>query len=194
MPAGQEDYQFNGIARDYVRYEREARGVVLSILWDNKWAAVKTFLVHKPRLLAKQLAWAIGYRGYSIDDLYLNGQAKTIATERDRADRMIYLNFFRPWALAGLLVAAWLGGAAGSRRPFLELWRLSLLLCAVSLLPTMAAYPIISNLGPPLATVSFFVLAGFTWLFARAIAPVTQWTMAAAARRAQPDNGASVAS
>jgi hypothetical protein len=193
MPAGQEDYQFNGFARDYVRYEREARGVVFSIVWNNKWEAVKTFLVDKPRLLAKQLAWATGYRAYSIDDLYLGGQIWAIATPRDRADKTIYLNVFRPWVLITIALAVCLGGAPASRRPFFELWALSLWIGAISLLPSMAAYPIISNLGPPLVTVSFVVLAGFAWVVARAAAAVPQLNTRATAGRVYADGADSAA-
>jgi hypothetical protein len=166
MPVGQEDYQFNGFARDYVRYEREARGVVLSIVWNNKWEAVKTFVIDKPRLLAKQLAWAMGYQGYSIDDLYLGGQVWAIASDHDRAEKTIYLNFFRPSILAVVIAAVWLGGGLRSRRQFAQLCAVSLWMCVVSLLPAMAAYPIISNLGPPLVTISFCVLTAFAWLIA----------------------------
>jgi hypothetical protein len=187
MPAGEENYQFNGIARDYVRYEREARGVVLSIVWNSPWEAVKTFLLDKPRLLAKQLVWATGYSAYSIDDLHLVGQIASIASGRDRADKMIGLNPFRPWVLAGLVVAVWIAGGPASPRPFLELWALSLWMCVVSLLPSMVAYPIISNLGPPLVTISFVVLAGFAWAVARAGATAAPWLTGAAAWRPHPD-------
>ena len=187
MPPGLEDYQFNGFARDYVRYEREARRVVFSIVWNNKWEAVKTFLVDKPRLLAKQLAWATGYRAYSIDDLYLGGQIWAIATPRDRADKTIYLDVLRPWVLIAIALAGCLGGARASRRRFVELWALSLWIAVISLLPSMAAYPIISNLGPPLVTVSFVVLAGFAWVVARAAAAAPQLITHAAPRRVYTD-------
>jgi hypothetical protein len=165
-PLGQEDYQFNGFARDYARYEREARSVVLSMIWNNKWETVRTFLIHKPRLLVKQLAWAMGYKGYSIDDLYLGGQSWALARDHDRAERMIYLDFRRPWILVGLIAAVWLGGGLQVRRQFSRLCAVALWMCLVSLLPALVAYPIISNLGPPLVTISFCVLAGCVWVVA----------------------------
>jgi hypothetical protein len=163
MPAGQEDYRFNGIARDYARYEREARSVVRSIVWNDKWEAVRTFLIYKPRLLVRQLMWAMGYQGYSIDDLYLAGQSLALACEHDRAEKMIYLDFLRPWMLAAVVAAVWLGEGFRRRRQFFQLFAASLAMCGFSLLPAMAAYPIISALAPTLVTISLCVLAGFAW-------------------------------
>ena len=170
-PAGQEDYQYSGIAKDFVRYERIAREVVLSIAWNDKYETLRTFLVDKPRLLMMQLAWAAGYQGYSIDDLYLAGQIGALVDERKRPEQSIYLNPFRPWILAGVVVALLLVGSVGARSAeYQEMALLSLWTTVVSLLPAMIAYPIISAIGLVLVTVPLLILALGVWLVAAAVA------------------------
>ena len=156
-PAGQEDYAFNGIAKDFVRYERIAREVVLSIVWHDTGQALKTFVVDKPRILFRQLAWAAGYGGYSIGDLYLTGQAQALATEKSRAADAIYLNPFGPWASAALIAVVLLG--AGKTTDYITLVALAAAIGMASLLPAMVAYPIVSAIGVALATLPFFMLA-----------------------------------
>jgi hypothetical protein len=161
-PAGHEDYAFYGIAKDYVRYEQVAREVVASIVWRNKREALKTFAIDKPRLLFRQLAWAAGYGGYSTSDLYLTGQAASLASEQSRRERGIYLDPLSPWVLTTLLAVTLIGGG-GTRRAgsvcVVAAW-----MCAMSVLPAVVAYPIISALGVTLAAVAFFVLSVFALL------------------------------
>ena len=166
-PAGLEDYQYSGIAKDFARYERVAREVVLSIIWNNKREALWTFLVDKPRLLAMQLAWAMGYQGYTVDELYLNGQIGFLVPERERPAKSIYLDVLRPWVLGGLVATVLLGGGVVQRRSeYTELGFLSLWICLASLLPVLAAYPIISAIGVVLVTVPFLMMAVVLSLFA----------------------------
>lgn len=165
-PAGLEDYQFSGFAKDFVRYEKVAREVVVSIMWNNKLETVRTFIVDKPRVLVMQFAWAMGYQGYSIDELYLGGQIGALVPERDRPEKSIYLDLFRPWILGGFVATVLLGSMARRRREYVQLAILSLWMCAVSLLPVMAAYPIISAIGVALVTTPFCALALAAWLVA----------------------------
>jgi hypothetical protein len=156
-PAGQEQYAYYGIAKDYVRYERIAREIVLSIFRNDTGQAVKTFVIDKPRVLFRQLAWAAGYGGYSYDDLYITGQAQALADEKTRAAQGIYLNPFKPWVLAALLAAVLLG--AGTTADYLALAGLAAVISAATALPAMAAYPIISAIAVTLAGVPFLVLS-----------------------------------
>ena len=158
MPPGQENYRYNGIAKDYVRYEQLAREVVLSIVWHNKLRALETFVVDKPRLLFRQLAWAVGFGAYSVDELYLAGQIGSLPTDQARRDQGIYLRLFAPLAWAGVIAAVWLGGVPRAR-DYAILAGLAAWLCAASLLPVLLAYPIISALGVSLVTVPFFGLS-----------------------------------
>ena len=173
-PPGQEDYQFSGIARDFVRYEQVAREVVLSIMRDNKREALRTFVIDKPRLLVMQLAWAMGYHGYSIDDLHLAGQIGALADERSRATRSTYLNPFRPWVFCGLIATMLLGGVSQQRAGYDDLAFLSLWMCLMSVVPAMAAYPVISAIAPVLVTVPFLMLALTAWLVSTGAAFATR--------------------
>jgi hypothetical protein len=172
-PAGQEDYKYNGIAKDYVRYEQLARDVVLSIMWHNKLQAVETFVVEKPRVLFRQLAWAAGYGGYTTDDLYLTGQAVALATDQARQDKGIYLSLFSPLPWAGVIAAVCLGGVRRARE-YVVLSGLALSMCAASLLPALVAYPIISALGVALVTVPFFCLSILALIVQTAVARISK--------------------
>ena len=162
-PAGHEEYAFYGIAKDYVRYEQVAREVVASIVWHNKRQALKTLLIDKPRVLFRQVAWAAGYGAYSTSDLYLTGQATALAADGDRREHRIYLDPLRLWVLAALL-AATLAGGGGTRQAW-TLCAVAAWICAVSLLPAMVAYPIISALGVSLAAIAFLALSVFGLVF-----------------------------
>lgn len=156
-PPGHEEYAFYGIANDYAHYERVAREVVGSIVWRNKKEALETFAFDKPRVLFRQLVWAAGYGGYSTSDLYLTGQAAALASDADRHERRLYLDPARPWVLAAVVAVALLsGGSVGQAAVFcaVAVW-----ICAMSLLPALVAYPIISALGVSLATVPLVVLS-----------------------------------
>jgi hypothetical protein len=171
-PIGQEEYAFYGIAKDYVRYEQIARDVVLSIVWHNKMDALKTFVIDKPRVLFRQLAWAAGYGGYSTTDLYLTGQGASLVSESGRREHGIYLNLLTPWVVAGVLAALLLEG--GGSRQAGTVFAVATWMCAMSLLPALIAYPIISALGVALATVPFFIFSVFGLVF-QAVAEVV-WT------------------
>jgi len=182
------NYRYYGIAKDFVRYERVAREVVASIVWNNKLEALKTFVVDKPVVLFRELAWAGGYGAHSIDDLYLTGQATAVASNRTRRQNGIYLDLFNPWICAGMIAVVVLGGF-GRQREQLVSSVLALAICCVSLLPAMVAYPIISALGVSLVTVGFLVLAAFalavqllaTRLYLPRVAPSRPSTVAAVA-------------
>jgi hypothetical protein len=181
-PAGHEDYAFYGIAKDYVRYEQVAREVVASIVWRNKREALQTFVIDKPRVLFRQLAWAAGYGGYSASDLYLTGQASSLASDQSRRERAIYLDPLNPSVLAALLAVTLIGGG-GARRAG-SVCAVAAWMCAMSVLPALVAYPIISALGVALAAVAFFVLSVFALLFQ--FVATAAWTRASAARVPAP--------
>jgi hypothetical protein len=157
------NYKYYGIAKDYVRYEQIAREVVGSIIWNNKLEALKTFVIDKPRVLFRQLAWAAGYGGYTTNELYLSGQAASLVTDQNRRQHGIYLDVFKPWTWAGMIAAVLLSGR-GHGREYMRLAFLALWICSVSLLPALVAYPIISALGVTLITVPFLMLSVFALL------------------------------
>jgi hypothetical protein len=185
-PKGSEEYPIYGIAKDYLRYERVAREIVASIIWQHKWEAVKTFIVDKPKVLFRQLVWAAGYGHYTTDELFLTGQAAALTTEQERHEKGIYLNVLNVWVLAALLVAVLLGGASNGGRArfagYFELCALSGWMCALSLLPSLVAYPIISALGVSLVTVSFLSLSLLALLIAATERVLVRLTGAASAR------------
>lgn len=156
-PAGQEQYHYYGITKDFVHYERVAREIVLSIVWNNPGLALKTFVVDKPRVLMRQFAWAAGYGGYSPNDLYLTGQALALATPSTRAANGIYLAPFGPWASVALLAVVLL--AAGTAGDYRRLAAVAAGIAAASLLPALVAYPIVSALAVAMASVPFFLLS-----------------------------------
>lgn len=159
-PAGHEDYAFNGIAKDFAQYERVAREVTLAIIRSHKLEAAKTFVYYKPRVLWRNLAWAAGYEGYSLDELYLSGQIGALIPAQDRAPRSTYLDLFRPWTLIAVVAMALLGrGLVQRRAVHAEIAALACWIAVVSLLPVMLAYPTISSLGGALATIPFAILA-----------------------------------
>ena len=121
MPSGS-DMRYYGIARDYVTYDRVAREVVLDIVRHDTWQALKTFIVYKPIVLWRQLAWATGFGQYSIRALYLEGQAEAVASDAQRRSRGLYLDLLRPDLWAGLIGVAAIGvwgrsGGAHESRP-----------------------------------------------------------------------------
>jgi hypothetical protein len=165
-PSGQEDYLYQGITKDFAGYERAARRVVLSIIWHNKYDALHTFVVDKPRVLARELIWAAGYGDYTVDDLYLGGQVSHLASDRSRAQASIYLAPFRPWVVGCLVAIAGLGRLATRRVEYSQAAILALWFFAISLLPSLLAYPTISAIGNVLFTVSFLILSALVWLVA----------------------------
>lgn len=166
QPAGREDYAFNGIAKDFAQYERVAREVTLEIIWSNKLEAAKTFFFYKPRVLWRNLAWAAGYEGYSLDELYLSGQIGALIPAQDRPRRSAYLDLFRPWIIIAVVAMALLGrGLAQRRAVHAEIAALACWIAAVSLLPVMLAYPTISSLGGALATIPLAILASVLFVF-----------------------------
>ena len=181
-PAGEEDYKFSGIAKDFAGYERLAREVVFSIAWNNKGEAIQTFLVDKPRVLFRQLMWAAGYQRYSLDELFLSGQFGSVTPDSERVKHSVYLDLFRPWVLAGLLATALAAGASQPRSDDASFVALACWVAFASLLPAMLAYPTISTLGVVIVTIPAAVLA-FALLGARWVLPVGRPTWAARSER-----------
>jgi len=172
---GHEEYLFLGITKDFYRYERVAREVVLSIVWNNKRSALRTFAFDKPRVLLMQLAWAMGYRGFSVDEMHLEGQIGHIASDEAREHGSIYLAPFRRWAVGGLIATLLLGGVGVQRRgEYAGLATLSVWLYVISLAPMIVAYPIISAMAVVFATLSFVALASCACLSSIAISRFTR--------------------
>jgi hypothetical protein len=165
-PAGQEDYLYLGITKDFAGYERVAREVVLSIIRHDTYQALRTFVFDKPRVLVRQLIWAAGYGNYTVTDLYLGGQVSHLATPERRAAESIYLTLLRPWVLCCLAAVAGMSRVLKWRIEYSQAAALALWLCLVSLLPALAAYPIISAIGGVLFTLPFLMLAGLVWMVA----------------------------
>ncbi len=99
--------------------------------------------------------------------------------EQARQEKGIYLNVLNPWVWTGLIVAVLLGGPKQTHE-YVTLCGLSTLMCTLSLLPSLLAYPIISALGVSLVTVPFLLLSLFA-LFVQAVLArvlsVTRWPL-----------------
>jgi hypothetical protein len=165
---------YYGIARDYVRYDRIAREVVVSLVLHNKWQAVKTFIVYKPLVLWRQFAWASGYREYSLAALHDDGQASAIASNETRRALGLYLDPLRPeilavWVCLAIIAAGPFAQGQGRRRAALSSGDVALAcwIAAASVIPNMVAYPIISAIGVALVTVMFVAFTVAAWLVAK---------------------------
>jgi hypothetical protein len=163
-PPGQEDYLHLGITKDFSGYERVAREVVLSIVWHHKWEALRTFVYDKPRVLMMQVAWAIGYREFTFEDMHVEGQIGSLASEHRRVGGSTYLNPFRKRVLAGLVVALLVAGAAQRRRDYAQITVLAAWLLVMSVVPSIAAYPLVSSIGLVFVTLPFMVLTAAAYV------------------------------
>lgn len=154
---------YYGIARDYVRYDRIAREVVVRLVLNNKWQALKTFILYKPLVLWRQFAWASGYRQYSLEALHDDGQALAIASDETRRALGLYLDPLRLEILAGLLCLTAIARAALSCGDVTLAWWIA----AASVIPNMVAYPNISAIGVALVTVMFAAYTLAAWLLTK---------------------------
>lgn len=147
------------VSKNHQAYEEECRRVILDAMLKNPRWTVELFLLYKPRLTLRSLAWAAGLYAYDEQRLYLETQRVALPDTDTVAAQNLHIRLpeLVMFSVGLLLVCACL-----RIRPRVLILGslLSLGMLIGSYIPSAVAYPVLHVIGDLLLCASICTLAG----------------------------------